>query len=147
LRGIDNFENFLRFLAPPPRLPMNEIAVRGESTFTSIGCSSCHVAVLQTGPNANPVFDRKSVPLFSDLLLHDIGTGDGIEQEAAKGEEIRTPALWGLRFRRPLLHDGSAPTIEQAIERHRGEAARVHERFTNLTKQQQSELLAFLKTL
>jgi CxxC motif-containing protein (DUF1111 family) len=87
------------------------------------------------------------VPLFSDLLLHDIGTGDGIEQEAAKGEEIRTPSLWGLRFRRPLLHDGSASTIDQAIERHQGEASRVVDRFTNLSKTQRAELIAFLKTL
>jgi carboxyvinyl-carboxyphosphonate phosphorylmutase len=29
----------------------------------------------------------------------------------------RTPALWGLRFRRPLLHDGSAATVEDAIRR------------------------------
>jgi CxxC motif-containing protein (DUF1111 family) len=147
LRGIDNFENFLRLLAPPPRAAMNEAAMRGESLFTDIGCSSCHVPQLRTAPNPNVVFDRKLVPLFSDLLLHDIGTGDGIEQEAAKGEEIRTPSLWGLRFRRPLLHDGSASTIDQAIERHQGEASRVVDRFTNLSKTQRAELIAFLKTL
>ena len=61
-------------------------------------------------------------PLFSDLLLHDIGTGDGIQQESGAPDEIRTPALWGLRFRRPLLHDGTAATIEDAISRHAGEA-------------------------
>ena len=70
---------------------------------------------LTTGPSANPLFDRQPVPLFSDLLLHDIGTGDGIRQGAAEPDEIRTPALWGLRFRRPLLHDGSAATIDDAI--------------------------------
>ena len=30
------------------------------------------------GRAANPLFHRRQVPLFSDLLLHDIGTGDGI---------------------------------------------------------------------
>ena len=60
------------------------------------------------------------MPLFSDLLLHDIGTGDGIRQGSGCAEEIRTPALWGLRLRRPLLHDGSAATIEDAILRHAG---------------------------
>ena len=78
---------------------------------------------LQTGPDANPVFHRKVVPLFSDLLLHDVGTGDGIRQEAAEPQEFRTPALWGLRLRRPLLHDGTAATIEDAIGRHANEAA------------------------
>ena len=70
-------------------------------------------------PVANAVFNRKVVPLFSDLLLHDIGTGDGIRQEAATPQEFRTPALWGLRLRRPLLHDGTAATIEDAIGRAR----------------------------
>ena len=65
------------------------------------------------------MFNHKVVPLFSDLLLHDVGTGDGIRQEAAEPQEFRTPALWGLRLRRPLLHDGSAATIEDAIARAR----------------------------
>ncbi|HUR44736.1 MAG TPA: di-heme oxidoredictase family protein [Candidatus Saccharimonadales bacterium] len=147
LRGIDNFEGFLKLLAPLPRATVTEEALRGEAHFNSAGCVSCHVPQLQTGPSANAVFNRKPVALFSDLLLHDIGTGDGIEQDAAKGEEFRTPALWGLRFRRPLLHDGSASTIQQAIQRHTGEAARVTERYLALPEPAKAELIAFLKTL
>ena len=67
---------------------------RGGSS-PAIGCAACHVPALQTGPSANPVFNRKAVPLFSDLLLHDVGTGDGIRQEAADAAGVRTPALWG----------------------------------------------------
>jgi CxxC motif-containing protein (DUF1111 family) len=146
-RGIDNFESFLKFLAPPARGSVNAAAARGETIFSEIGCSSCHVPQLVTGQNANPLFDRKPVPLFSDLLLHDIGTGDGIEQADAKGDEIRTPALWGLRFRRPLFHDGSAPSIEIAIERHREEAAPASDRFSRLTAGEKADLLAFLRSL
>ena len=51
-----------------------------------IGCATCHVPALTTGPSANPLFDRKPVPLFSDLLLHDVGTGDGIVQGHGGGE-------------------------------------------------------------
>ena len=72
------------------------------------------------------------MPLFSDLLLHDVGTGDVIPQASALPNEIRTPSLWGLRVRRPLLHDGSASTVEEAIGRHRGEAAGVRRRFEQL---------------
>jgi CxxC motif-containing protein (DUF1111 family) len=147
LRGIDRFENFLRFLAPPPRGPVSDAALLGERVFKEIGCAACHIPELQTGESENPVFNRKSVPLFSDLLLHDVGTGDGIEQAAAIGGEIRTPALWGLRFRRPLLHDGSAATIDEAIRRHTNEAVQVRERFVGLDKQQRDELLAFLRSL
>jgi CxxC motif-containing protein (DUF1111 family) len=147
LRGIDNFENFLRFLAPPARGPLSDAAIRGERLFADIGCASCHRPQLETGPSAQQAFNRKPVHLFSDLLLHDVGTGDGIEQADAKGEEIRTPALWGLRFRRPLLHDGSAPTIERAIERHAREATAVTERFKALPSDQRHEVLSFLKSL
>jgi CxxC motif-containing protein (DUF1111 family) len=147
LRGIDNFQNFIRFLAPPSRGQIDDASLRGERVFADIGCSSCHAPRLETGPSPNPLFDRKPVPLYSDLLLHEVGTGDGIEQADANGEEIRTPALWGLRFRRPLLHDGTAPTIESAIERHAGEASTVIERFRMLPADLRKELVAFLKSL
>ena len=126
-RGIDNFESFMRFLAPISRGPIDDAVRDGEKIFSALGCASCHVPALATGSSANPLFNRKIVPLYSDLLLHDVGTGDGIRQAAAEPEEIRTPALWGLRLRRPFLHDGSAFTIEDAIQRHlhEGELARV----------------------
>ena len=87
------------------------------------------------------------MPLFSDLLLHDVGTGDGIRQAAAEPDEIRTPALWGLRLRRPLLHDGSAATIDDAIRRHGGEAERARERFDRLGPNDVATLLRFLRSL
>src|SRR5439155_312665 len=121
-RAIDNFESFMKFLAPAGRGPIDDTVRAGEVVFGTVGCASCHVPSLQTGPSPNPLFHRKVVPLFSDLLLHDIGTGDGISQEAAAPQEFRTPALWGLRLRRPLLHDGTAATVEDAIGLHGGEA-------------------------
>ncbi|HYI95667.1 MAG TPA: di-heme oxidoredictase family protein [Bryobacteraceae bacterium] len=147
MRGIDNFANFLKLLAPPARGGVSEAALRGERVFADVGCAGCHRPQMQTGPSANPLFHRKAVPLFSDLLLHDVGTGDGIEQADAKDNEVRTPALWGLRFRRPLLHDGAASTPEQAILMHGGEAGRVTERFRQLPQEQKRELLEFLKSL
>ena len=100
-----------------------------------------------TARSSNPIFDRRPVPLFSDLLLHDVGTGDGIKQAAAEAAEIRTPALWGLRFRRPLLHDGSASTIEEAIMRHRVEAELARQGFDQLSAADRAALLAFLRSL
>jgi CxxC motif-containing protein (DUF1111 family) len=72
---------------------------------------------------------------YSDFLLHDVGTGDGIPQ-AAKPEYLdqstantfRTAPLWGLRFRRDLMHDGNSPGTEAAITRHGGEATTVRQR-------------------
>jgi CxxC motif-containing protein (DUF1111 family) len=146
-RGIDNFTAFMKFLGQPARGPVDDQARAGDTIFAEIGCAACHVPSLMTGPSTNPLFNRKPVPLFSDLLLHDIGTGDGIDQAAATGAEIRTPALWGLRMRRPLLHDGSASTVEQAIERHGGEADRVRAAFQALSADRRAALLAFLRSL
>ena len=146
-RGIDNFASFMRFLAPIARGQGGALAGEGEGLFTALGCASCHVPALQTGANANPLLHRQTVPLFSDLLLHDVGTGDGIRQGDAAPGEIRTPALWGLRLRRPLLHDGSAATVDEAIARHAGEAEAARVRHERLNDTQRAALRAFLTSL
>ncbi len=101
-RGIDNFASFMRFLSPAGRGEINDQVRTGEQVFAAIGCTSCHIPVLETGANANPLFHRKQVALFSDLLLHDVGTGDGIKQgdaaaqrnpnACALGSSVPTPA-------------------------------------------------------
>jgi CxxC motif-containing protein (DUF1111 family) len=146
-RGIDNFASFMRFLAPVPRHRVDEVTQRGEAVFGALGCGACHTPSLPTGPSSSPAFNRRPVPLFSDLLLHDIGTGDGIGQAAAQPGEFRTPALWGLRFRRPLLHDGSAATTSDAILRHAGEAERVRTAYQRVGADERAALLTFLGSL
>jgi CxxC motif-containing protein (DUF1111 family) len=146
-RGIDNFTSFMRFLAAVERLPVDAEIAAGEQVFAQTGCAACHVPSFTTGPSENPLFDRKVVALFSDLLLHDIGTGDGIKQAEATPAEIRTPALWGLRVRRMLLHDGSAATIEQAIKRHANEAEAARKQFEILGDADRAALIRFLKSL
>ena len=90
--------------------------------FSQIGCASCHVPTMMTGPNSVAALSNKPVNLFSDLLLHDIGTGDGIEQGQAKGNDFRTAPLWGLSRRDRFMHDARSNTIEDAILRHGVEA-------------------------
>jgi CxxC motif-containing protein (DUF1111 family) len=145
--AIDNFEAFMQFLAPPGRGVIDDAARAGERVFGALGCALCHVPALTTDTSRHPLFDRKVVTLFSDLLLHDVGTGDDIPQASARPEEIRTPALWGLRVRRPLLHDGSASTAFDAIARHGGEAAAARRRFDEMDSAQRAALLAFLNSL
>ncbi len=146
-RGIDNFASFMRLLAPISRTPPDADLMAGEQVFVGLGCAKCHVPVLMTGASPNPLFDRKAVPLFSDLLLHDVGTGDGIKQADASPAEIRTPALWGLGQRRPFLHDGSALTVEEAIRRHGGTAADVRRNFEAIADADKAALLRFLRSL
>jgi len=146
-RGIDNFTSFMRFLGPVAREGSTETTRAGEQVFAAVGCAACHRPALSTGPSSNPLFDRKAVALFSDLLLHDVGTGDGIVQGPADADEIRTPALWGLRLRRPLLHDGSAATAEEAIRRHANEAELARRGFEQANDADRTALLAFLRSL
>lgn len=146
-RAIDNFEAFMKFLAAPPRGTITDEVRTGEQVFAAVGCTSCHVPTLTTGPNASAALNRKTLAPFSDFLLHELGTGDGIEQGAAEPDEIRTPALWGLRLRRPLLHNGSAATPEEAVRRHGGEASGVMERYQRASEPMRRALLAFLDSL
>lgn len=146
-RSIDNFANFMRFLAPLPRLPLTVDSQRGQQLFQSVGCATCHRPAYQTGPNRNPALDRRSVAAYSDFLLHDIGTGDGIAQGDARPNEMKTAPLWGLRFRKQLLHDGSALSPAQAIELHAKEALRVRDRYRALPDRDRQALVAFLATL
>ena len=149
LRDIDHFAAFMKFLAPIARGPVDAAIRDGERVFAAVGCAACHVPALTTGASSNALFDRRTVPLYSDLLLHNIGTGDGIRQadSTASPEEIKTPALWGLRLRRPLLHDGSAATIEDAISRHAGEALAARQGVARLDDASRASLLAFLQSL
>jgi CxxC motif-containing protein (DUF1111 family) len=91
------------------------------------------------------------VPLYSDLLLHHMGAlGDGIVQQAAGQDQMRTAPLWGLRGRAPYLHDGRAQTVLQAIEAHDAAGAEsqiIAQRFEALTNSQQQAIIAFLNSI
>jgi CxxC motif-containing protein (DUF1111 family) len=102
---------------------------------------------MMTGPNSVAALSKKPVNLFSDLLLHDIGTGDGIKQGLATGNDFRTAPLWGLSRRNRFLHDGRSNTIEEAILRHGAEAQNARNDFVGLPQSDHDALLAFLDSL
>lgn len=63
---------------------------------------------------------NKIIHPYSDFLLHDVGTGDGIPvvptpESAATANQIRTAPLWELRIRNRLMHDGLSFTKREAI--------------------------------
>jgi len=146
--GVEKFNDFMTFLAPPPRGPRNFLTEYGNIVASAIGCLDCHVQTLQTGPNAVAALDRVTFHPFSDFLLHDMGSlGDGITQNRATGERMRTQPLWGLRTQTRMLHDGRATTLRQAILAHDGQGAASREAFLSLGFFDQSALLAFLRSL
>ena len=145
---IDHAADFMRLLAPPPRVRASASALAGERWFAQTNCTACHLPVMFSGASPIRALAHQPVPLYSDLLLHDMGRlGDGIEQGGAKAREMRTAPLWGLRARSHLLHDGRAKTVWQAIEAHDGEAAPARRRFEALSPAAQQQLLDFLQTI
>ena len=71
----------------------------------------------------------------------------GIEDGAASMFHFRTPPLWGLRDTAPYLHNGSASTIEAAIERHYTEGATSRDAFLSLDEDLSAALLVFLRSI
>jgi CxxC motif-containing protein (DUF1111 family) len=61
--------------------------------------------------------------------------------------KIRTAPLWGVRFRPRLMHDGESVTLLDAIRRHAAEAAHVTQKFEKLKKQEQDDVIEFLRSL
>src|SRR4030095_5829356 len=126
----------LRFLAdPPPPSKVTPLMEMGADLFEAIGCEFCHYKGY-TAVSTHPARNGKPVPLYSDLLLHDIGTGDGIVQGDAQGNEFRTPPLWVVRGVHPYLHDGRARNPLQAIDAHKGQAIASRDAFFALSSLQ-----------
>jgi CxxC motif-containing protein (DUF1111 family) len=122
--------------------PAPQLGAPGQDLFETVGCNNCHVEKL-----ASPQGD---VPLFSDLLLHDMGPtlNDNIQEADAKGTEWRTTPLWGLHMRTRFLHDGRAGSVMEAIVAHDGgEAGVVEKNFLALTADQQQQLVTFVSAL
>lgn len=145
---IDRVADFMRLLAAPPRGATTPSSLAGERLFASLDCAACHTPTMTTGKNSIAVLSEKSVGLFSDLLLHDMGAlGDRIAQGTAGPREMRTVPLWGLRERPVWLHDGRATTIDAAIRGHAGEAQNSRDRYNALNATARQQLLDFLNTL
>ncbi|MGZ4874722.1 MAG: di-heme oxidoredictase family protein [Candidatus Angelobacter sp.] len=162
LEDIDHFARFMRQTQAPPRdaaLAGTADAVAGGHLFDSIGCSICHVAAITTSPAGTvinggeftvpPALGSKVIHPFSDFLLHNVGTGDGIVQNGgqATANKMRTTPLWGLRTKDRLMHDLLSFTRNDAILRHGGEATRVVNGYRALTNTQKNQLITFLNSL
>ncbi|MFT5478135.1 MAG: CxxC motif-containing protein (DUF1111 family) [Planctomycetota bacterium] len=150
---IDRFTDFQRFLAQPPQTP--KVGMAGEAVFDSIGCAACHVSsAYTTGAVAEAALSGVDIKPYSDFLIHDMGSlGDGIVSGAATETEMMTRALWGLRFRSSMLHDGRATggtfdqNVRSTISSHDGEALASSVAFAALTAPEQDQLVAFLESL
>jgi CxxC motif-containing protein (DUF1111 family) len=156
---IDAFTAFMRCLKAPPRGPINGNVTNGNNVFNSIGCATCHVGTITTAPagtvinggalTVSTALGDKNIHPFSDFLLHDVGTGDGIVQNGGQGtrNQVRTAALWGIGARTRFMHDGASLTASAAITRHGGQATTARNNFNALSATNQANVLAFIFSL
>lgn len=150
---LDLLTAFVRFLVPPGRATPRSTAHRdtlaaGERLFHAMGCAQCHTPSLRTGPSDVPALHRKTVNLYSDLLLHDMGPAlTDVCGVAASPAEVRTEMLMGLRHRDIYLHDGRTGDLAEAVLAHGGEAQDARDAFAGLTWLRQQYVLIFLRSL
>ena len=153
---IDRVTHFQRYLGPPPQTPRS--GMTGEAIFTTIGCAKCHMPEWTTSndPALEEALRGKVIRPYSDFLIHNMGLlGDGIRQGDAGELEMRTPVLWNLRTRDPMLHDGSAAggtfadRIAAAVAAHGpfGEGAGSAAAFAALSPGEKAQVVAFLDSL
>jgi hypothetical protein len=141
---------------------------RGEELFDSLGCASCHTPSMTLGsaewsPGASLAIDLRAIGprpsrdvegtlrvwLYSDLRRHDMGEtlreprDDGTVSSSA----FRTPPLWAVAETAPYLHDGRAPSIQDAILAHDGEARAARDAYAALTEAERAPLRVFLAGL
>ncbi len=154
---VQNVVFYLQTLRPPARRDENDPQViQGEQLFNTIGCTSCHIPEMQSGPSPIEPLNFKPVKLYSDLLLHDMGPdlADNFPEGDATGTEWRTTPLWGLGIVENVLggtpfylHDGRTSDLTEVIQLHGGEAQRSNNRFLALPESEKNALIVFLKSL
>jgi CxxC motif-containing protein (DUF1111 family) len=155
---ITNFANFMRFLAPPTRGPVDATVTGGAAQFVNIGCANCHTPTLQTGASPFPGLANQTIHPYSDFAVHNMGPGlaDQISQGNAAGDQFRSAPLWGLGQRLFFLHDGRETDLMKTIADHASnangqfqasEANQVIQNFNNLSNSDQQAILNFLRSL
>jgi CxxC motif-containing protein (DUF1111 family) len=159
---IAAFAEFMRATKAPPRdaaVAATTDSQVGASLFNQVGCNICHVTAITTAPAGTVInggaftvpaaLGNKIIHPYSDFLLHNVGTGDGIVQNGGQStaNKLRTAPLWGVRTRDRLMHDGESLTRSEAILRHAGEATAVINNYRALSVTQRNQIATFLNSL
>lgn len=147
----------------------------GAAAFRKLGCAKCHVPELELdsavytlpsrsgGPplvvdlakeGAAPRLARNdagryTLHVFTDLKRHDMGPAlaDAFPEREIPVTTFVTPPLWGVARSRPYLHDGRAPTLEDAILMHGGEAQEARDAYAALDEHARGGVRVFLTSL
>ncbi|MFO0750931.1 MAG: c-type cytochrome [Myxococcota bacterium] len=143
---LADLEGFLLDELPTPKSPfvapdgLTPEQARGKAIFESAeaACTRCHR------------LDQR----LTDGLEHDVGTASDLDRARAVAERdagidprpaglFNTPSLQGLFYTAPYLHDGSAPTLADVLERTKTTMGDT----SHLTPDERAALIAYLQTL
>ena len=147
-RVLELLKHYTKVLTVPNRNPAaydTPGVANGDVLFNQIGCADCHTPV-QTTSSANDAYDGLEIRPYTDMQNWNVNGGS-----------FRTPPLWGLGHNIRLLndngrallflHDGSATSVDQAIQAHDGDAASARAAYNALSGSDQSDVVSFVETL
>lgn len=148
-RAVDLMTSYVEMLTVPNRNPgAYDIAgvAQGDVLFTQAGCAACHTPVQRTSSTAPTHLRNLEIRPYTDMKLWSVNGGT-----------FRTPPLWGLAHNIDLLqrngralrflHDGSATTVDGAIQKHDGAAAASRTQYNALSATDKANLVKFVESL
>lgn len=160
---------YLMSLHPPrnPSVPSGGLVSQGRGIFERERCGECHAPPNYTSGKltiAQPYKHPKNHPNGADILEVSTGTDTALALKTRKGTGFyKIPSLRGLWYRRLLLHDGSAASLEELFDPDRlkpdhvpggwkgpgvtNRAVPGHVFGLTLNAQDKAALLAFLRSL
>ena len=154
----------------PPKNPNSfspDIVKKGELIFKREGCVTCHTPPLYTNNKLTPVDGFTPPPghyKSYDIFDISVETNPELALYTRRGTGYyKVPSLLGVWYRGPFGHSGNVATLEDWLDKRRLEddyvptgfkpafsktmAIKGHEFGLDITKEEKTSLIAFLKTL
>ncbi|MBC8119198.1 MAG: hypothetical protein H7X75_06470, partial [Burkholderiaceae bacterium] len=110
---------------------LTSTALQGKTLFGNLNCGSCHAGLAFTGSGSNNPVDIGTVKPSSGQRLSAALTG------------IDIPTLRDVWSTAPYLHDGSAATLEAAVQAHNGPSFSA----ASISSADLTKLVAYLKEI
>ncbi len=118
----------------------------GDKLFMQAGCGGCHTPVQRTSATADTHLRNLTLRPYTDMKIWNVNGGN-----------FRTAPLWGLGHNLEILnrngratlfmHDGSATSVDAAIQKHTGDGAAARGAYNALTPEQRQNVVKFVQTL
>ena len=119
---------------------------QGDVLFNQVGCASCHTPVQHTSSSAATHLRDLEIRPYTDMKVWNVNGGS-----------FRTAPLWGLAHNIDLLtrngrairfmHDGSATSVDAAIQKHDGSAASSRTQYNALSATDRANIVKFVESL